>query len=351
MTLRRDFMKMAGSASALSLLYPHLSLAQSRRPMVYACTGGSTGKMEQDIFVDPAAKALNMDIRLDGTMSPAKVEAMVKANAVEWDVVSYTGGFMHAGAEKGLLMPVDRSIVDQTVLEPALRSDYGTNISSGAIVIAWNTKKYGPNAGPQSWAEFWDIKRFPGSRAMYKSSDYLCESALRAAGLRFDEIYPLTDEKLKIVFGKLRELKPHVSLWYTQGAVPAQALATGQIDLALTTTGRIMIVKGEGAPVAWTMKDGFINVFSLTVPKGTPYAKEAMQLMSYAIGEAAQTKLLSSGSYGPVRASVISKATPEQRKYLSFAPENRSAMLLINYQELAKVGIKYAKEWTNFFAG
>jgi putative spermidine/putrescine transport system substrate-binding protein len=350
MVIRRNFMKLVGGASA-SVLLPGAAIAQ-RRPMVYACTGGATAKIEQECFVEPVSKALKIDIRVDGTMTPAKVEAMVRANAVEWDIVNFTGGFLHAGTEKGLLMPLDRVVVDQSVLEPALRHDYGTYTHCGGVVMAWNTRKYAEDKGPQSWADFFDVKKFPGSRAMYKANDYLCEASLRAAGLKLEEVYPLTDEKMKIVFAKLKEFKPHVSLWYTQGAVPAQALATGQVDLALSTTGRMLVVKAEGAPVAFTMMDGLINCFALMIPKGsTPYAKEAMQLMATSLGDAAQTKLLSAGAYGPVRASVIGKATPEQRKYLAFAPEHRKHMLVVNYAESARIGAKYASEWTNFFAG
>jgi hypothetical protein len=38
------------------------------------------------------------------------------------------------------------------------------------------------------------------------------KGALRAAGLKLEEIYPLTDEKMKIVFSKFKEFKTHVSL-------------------------------------------------------------------------------------------------------------------------------------------
>lgn len=349
MTSRRTVLRLTGATLATSLLgRPAWS---ATRPMVYACTGGSTQKMEQEAFVDPVAKALKLDIRVDGSMAPAKFEAMVKARAVEWDIINYTGAFMHSAATMNLLQRVDRKVVNQDVLESGLRHDYGTYTHAGGVVMAWNTKKYGPEAGPQTWAEFYDPKKFPGARAMYKSSDYLCETALLAAGLKISEIYPLTEEKMKIIFAKLREFKPAVSLWYTQGAVPAQALATGQVDLALTTTGRLLIVKDEGAPVAMTLKQGLINTFCLTVPQGTPYTKEAMQLMAAAIGETAQARLLSAGAYGPVRASVIAKATPAQRKYLAFAPENRRNMLLVDYGELARVARRYAAEWNNFFAG
>ena len=114
----------------------------------------------------------------------------------------------------------------------------------------------------------------------------------------------------------------------------------------------MLVVKAEGAPVTFTMRDGLINTFALMVPRGSAtYAKEAMQLMAAAVGEPAQAKLLTAGAYGPVRASVIAKATPEQRKYLAFAQENRKNMLLVNYGESARIAAKYASEWTTFFAG
>ena len=36
-----------------------------------------------------------------------------------------------------------------------------------STVLAWNTKTYA-DKGPQSWADFWDVKKFPGKRSYRK---------------------------------------------------------------------------------------------------------------------------------------------------------------------------------------
>jgi putative spermidine/putrescine transport system substrate-binding protein len=42
--------------------------------------------------------------------------------------------------------------------------------STGATVVAWNTKAFPTDKGPASWKDFWDVKTFPGPRGLYKPS-------------------------------------------------------------------------------------------------------------------------------------------------------------------------------------
>jgi len=51
-----------------------------------------------------------------------------------------------------------------------------------STVIAWNTDKYGQN-GPQSWADFWDTKKFPGTRSLSRGASETFEVALMADGV------------------------------------------------------------------------------------------------------------------------------------------------------------------------
>ena len=44
---------------------------------------------------------------------------------------------------------------------------------------------------------------------------------------------PVTDDKMKLVFDKLREIKPHVKVWWTAGAQPPQLLSSGELALSL----------------------------------------------------------------------------------------------------------------------
>src|SRR3546814_20081773 len=45
--------------------------------------------------------------------------------------------------------------------------------------------------GPQSWADFWDMKRFPGKRGMRRTPNYSLEFALMADGVPADRVYPM----------------------------------------------------------------------------------------------------------------------------------------------------------------
>ena len=47
-------------------------------------------------------------------------------------------------------------------------------------MIAYRKDVFGDN-GPSNWAEFWDLKNFPGKRGMHGKVNYNLEAALMAA--------------------------------------------------------------------------------------------------------------------------------------------------------------------------
>ena len=74
-----------------------------------------------------------------------------------------------AAAAKGALEKIDFNVVDVSDFLPNTYTDYCIGSDVFATVFAWNTEKYGEpgSAGaPSSWADFWDVKKFPGTRAI-----------------------------------------------------------------------------------------------------------------------------------------------------------------------------------------
>src|SRR3546814_15744266 len=67
-------------------------------------------------------------------------------------------------------------------------------------------------AVPRNWADFWDVKRFPGKRGMRKTPKYSLEFALMADGVPADQVYPTlrTPRGVDRAFRKLDEIKPNV---------------------------------------------------------------------------------------------------------------------------------------------
>jgi putative spermidine/putrescine transport system substrate-binding protein len=122
---------------------------------------------------------------------------MVEGGVPEWDLVDVGGRFIYQG--KDLLETLDMSLIPNAKrLDPGWVTSRGIFTSTGATVIAWNTKAFPENKGPASWKDFWDVKAFPGPRGLYKQLLYNYEAALLAAGVARGEIYPVTDDKIKV---------------------------------------------------------------------------------------------------------------------------------------------------------
>ncbi|HLI10305.1 MAG TPA: ABC transporter substrate-binding protein [Alphaproteobacteria bacterium] len=354
MITRRMLLKIVagtGLAAAASPLIGFRSAYAQGRPFVFVSWGGALSALEKEAFMDPASKEFGVNIVNTSPTNYAKLKAMVEGKSVEWDLVDVGGRFIFQGRDQGLLEEIDYKIVDASKLDKRWTTPYGVYTSTGGTVIAWNTNQFPASKGPTSWKDFWDVKTFPGPRGLYKQLYYNYEAALLAAGTKFDEVYPVTDEKVKLALAKLGEIKPHVKVWWSAGAQPPQLLSTGELAMSSAWTGRIIDIQKEKAPVAMTLKDGIAWGNAYVVPKGTPHRELAMRVINYCISEPAQLRLLSVGTYGPVLSSAAAKGTAEQRKLLVTAPENIKDMLVLNEEQAGLYSSKYEEAWNKFQLG
>lgn len=346
MTTRRHTLQMLGAATALGAT--GLARAQSQRPFTFCSFGGAAGAALKTAFMDPASKKFGRPITNVAPTNYAKFKAMVEAKAVEWDLVDVGGQFIFQGRGQGLLEKLDFSIIDTSKLAKHWVTDYGIYTFVGATVFAYNTKAMPKDRVPTSWKDFWNVKDFPGPRSLYTRIWYNYEAALLAAGVPRDQVYPATDEKVKLAFAKLREIKPHVKVWWTTGAQPAQLLSSGEVAMASAWSGRILDVMKENAPVNFTYQDAISWGEGFVVPKGTPNRELAMRVLDYSISEEAQSALLPLETYGPVLDSAAAKATAAQAKIFVSHPANMKDTCLINDEEVAKYATKFEEEWKKF---
>ncbi len=346
MLTRRTLLTLAAGAAAGSGLPPARARAADR-PLTFCSWGGALSELEKTTFIDPFAKSKGIEAAYAAPTSYAKIKAMVGAASPEWDLVDIGGRFIFEGDE--FLEALDFSLIPNAkTIDPGWVTPKGVFTSTGATVIAWNTAAFPADKGPTSWKDFWDVKAFPGARGLYKALYYNYEAALLAAGVARGEIYPVTDDKAKLAFEKLREIKPAVKLWWSAGAQPPQLLSTGELALSSAWSGRVAAVMRDKAPVATTYADGVAWGNASVVPKGAPNAKLAMEAINYALGEEPQTRLLAAGTYGPVLAAAAAKATPAEQAVLVTSPRNQARMLILNEQQAALYSKKYLDEWNKF---
>lgn len=349
MITRRHGLRLLGAGATLAGANLGWSGARAQgRPFTFCSFGGALSATEKAAFMDPAGAKLGTEIANVSPTNYAKIKAMVEAGAVEWDLVDVGGQFIFQGRDQDLLEPLDFNVIDTAGIDPVWVNDHGVFTSTGATVIAYNTDEFPEGEGPMSWRDFWDVAKFPGGRSLYNRFYYNYEAALLAAGVARSEVYPATDDKVRLAFEKLEELKPNVTVWWTAGAQPVQLLASGEVAMASAWSGRVLDGVKEGAPVALTYADAIAWGNAFVVPKGTPYRDLAMKIINYSLGEEAQTDLLAQGTYGPVRASAAAKATPEQAKLYVSHPSNLGQACLFNDAEVAAYTTKYEEQWKKF---
>jgi putative spermidine/putrescine transport system substrate-binding protein len=352
MITRRKLLAAAAAVGAASVVPSFCRPARAQgRPFTFCSWGGALSATERKAFLDPFARQRGIEVAYTSPTTYAKIKAMVEAKAVEWDLVTVGGYYIFQGRDAHLLEPIDYSIVKAGHLEPFWKTEYGVYTTTGASVIAYNTKAFPNGTGPQSWKDFWNVKDFPGPRSLYSRLWYNYEAALRAADVPRNEIYPATDEKMKLAFAKLAELKPHVTVWWTSGAQPPQLLATGEIAMALAWSGRVFDAIKEKAPIAMTFNDAMAWGNAFVVPKGSPYRELAMEVISDSITPRAQERLLPLGTYGPVLGAVAAKATPEQARTIVTYPDNLKNALIFNDEAVAAYLKKYDEDWQKFQLG
>jgi putative spermidine/putrescine transport system substrate-binding protein len=192
--------------------------------------GGAYQKGQSVGIFQPAAKAMGITVKEDTYGGISDVKLMVKSGADKFDIFSSGAGGCASGGKEGVLEKLDYSVIDVSNHLPGMYSDYCAGADIFSVVAAWNTDTYGDN-GPRTWADFYDVKKFPGTRAMRNKVDAQLETALLADGVPKEDIYKVLDseEGIKRALDKIRTIKPHIAVWWTSGASHAQLITTGKL--------------------------------------------------------------------------------------------------------------------------
>jgi putative spermidine/putrescine transport system substrate-binding protein len=288
--------------------------------------GGAYTKSQEKAFLEPFAKATGATVLQDEwSGETAKIKAMVETKQVTWDVVDIEPGHALQGCDEGWLEKVDYSALggkEAFVDGAAMDCAVGTIVFG--TIYAYDASKF-PNGGPKTMADLWDVKKFPGPRALRKSPKTTLEFALIADGVSPKDVYKVLGTKAGVdrAFKKLDEIKPHVKVWWTAGAQPPQLLADGEVAMTTAWNGRIFdAVKNSGKnfKIVWDGQGMDFNLWGM--PKGSKNAAVAKKFVAFTVQPdvmAQQSKFI---SYGPTLKAAIAKVPKDILADLPTAPEN-----------------------------
>ena len=181
-----------------------------------------------------------------------------------------------------------------------MAQDYCVGGDVFSTVLAWNTKTYG-DKGPQSWADFWDVKKFPGKRSYRKGVAGALEPALMADGVPPDKVYEVLSRPAASTraIKKIKELKPHVAVWWSSGAQHAQLMKDGEVDMITGWNGRFDVAAKDGAKVAYTFNQALLDYDCYAIAKGAPNKDLAMKFLAEISKPQYQAEFTKYITYGP----------------------------------------------------
>ena len=304
------------------------TIAWSQTKEIVVCNfGGKSQESLQKVLFDPFEKETG--IKVIGTSPPRlpKLKSMVESGSVEWDVVVLVDSWVVRAKEEGLLEKIDFSIVNAKDMYPDTVDPYGVGLYYFFSGIAYNKKVFPLGNHPKTWAEFWDVKKFPGPRGMYKGAQEVLEFALMADGVSKDKLYPLDVDR---AFKSLDKIKSEVTVWWSGGEVPGEVLAKGEVSASSAWLNRIISMEEEGTPIAAEINQSILRVDFWSVPKGTKKIGAAMKFINFAIQPERQAALSKLMPYAPCNKKALDFMGADLKKRLFTSPENMSKMVIFN---------------------
>ena len=312
--------------------------------------GGANGAAQKKAYFEPFEKAGGKVTQVEYNGEQAKIKAMVEAKNVTWDVVEVESPDVSRGCDEGLFEKMDWAKVgNKADFQKAAVHECGVGTFVWSTVMAYDGDKL--KTAPTSFADFWDVKKFPGKRGMRKSARYNLEFALMADGVKSADVYKVlaTKEGAERAFKKLTELKPNIQ-WWEAGAQPPQFLVAGDVTMSTAYNGRIDAAQREGKNLKISWTGGIYDLDYWVMPKGTPNKEAAMKFIALASSPDAQAEYARNISYGPTNNKALAKLDAKVLAMLPTSPTNSKDSLQFNTGFWADQGEALEKRFTAWAA-
>jgi putative spermidine/putrescine transport system substrate-binding protein len=347
---RRRLLKAGGAAIASATLGPLLlaerTIAQART--IYVNTwGGSWTAAEEAAYFKPFTAATGIEVRTVAPVSFAKLKAQVTSGNYEYDVTEINQTEWLRAEREGLVEPIDWTIVQKDKLFPDAVFANGISYCALGTNLCYRKDKF-PNGGPRSWADFWDVERFPGTRSLYVNPARMLVFALLADGVPRDKLYPLDVDR---AFRKLDQIKPHIKVWWTQGNQSQQLIRDGEIDMMAIWNARASELAAQGVPVELVWNGAHISITMWGVAKGAPNRKLGWEFIQFAVQPRQQAEFCTRLFYGPTNPKAYEFVKPEVARQMPTYPENARQAVIANAEWEGANAAMLQERFTQWMAG
>ncbi len=326
---RRSAVKRLGAAALGMALSPYVSTARAQDPLFVNTWGGIWDRAAQAHLFDPFTKETGIPIRTVSPVSYARLAAQAKTGVYDFDVTAISGSELIRAERAGLIEPIDESLVDVASLAPGQRLGNGIGSHVFATLIAYRKDKL--KEGPQNWAQFWDVKTYPGTRSLQRYAARVLPLGLMADGVAPAELYPLDLDR---AFASMDRIKPDIRVWWTQGQQSYQLLRDGEVTAMGIWHGRAVHMAKEGVPIEIVWNQAQIDQAYWVVSKGSPRAKAGWRFIASALRAERLAGFCMDADYSPIDQRVFAHIPEDAARYMPTYPENYAKTVQQDFAKL-----------------
>ena len=296
------------------------AIAAPDRTITVATWGGPYEHSQEKAYFEPFTRKTGIRIRTERYNGGlAELRGQSSKGEITWDLVDMTMADNRAACKQGLLESIDHSMLlpgldgtpaDQDFVDGAL-TECGVSQIVYAMVAAYNRDAF-PGERPTRMKDIFDLRRFPGKRALQKLPEANLEWALRSYGVPREDLYQLlsTERGLRLAFERLDGIRNHVVWWTIHG--PAGGAARDGRGRDRVPLQRASVRRGSHSRPSHRDHLGCSRSTSSAhgaFPEGTPHLDEVMEFIRFATG---------------------TRPLADQAKYISYGPARRSSMKLVS---------------------
>jgi putative spermidine/putrescine transport system substrate-binding protein len=284
--------------TALTLLATNVALADDLNVATY---GGAWMDAAKAAYWAPFQQQTGIKIIGDVTDdSLGAIRALAANTPAKWDVMEADMLEATEACNEGLVHPIDKSLLPAADFIPSSIQECGVASAAIGVVMVVNKDKFG-GSGPKTWQDFWDVKRFPGKRAMSRYVQSVAVIALLADGVPPAQVStelrkPGARER---VFKKLAEIKDDL-VFITTGTEFIQGLVSGSYDMAVGWNARVNTANketGDKFEIIWSA--GYnLGMNAYLIPKTAAHPEAAMKYIAFVSNPAYQAKFMEMFPYG-----------------------------------------------------
>ncbi|HBP5739296.1 TPA: extracellular solute-binding protein [Pseudomonas aeruginosa] len=263
---------------AVLLAFGGLAPVQADDGLVVVGYGGAGQKAQEVAFFQPFTQQTGIPVvqsEYNGEM--ARIKVMADTGHADWDLVQVEGPDLARGCDDGLFERLDwQAIGGKQQLIANAAQECGSAALVWGVAIGYDADRL--QQPPASWADFWDVQRFPGKRGLRKRAIYNLEFALLADGVPREQVYPLL-------------------------ATRADAHRAGR-NLALVWPGSLY------------------GMDYWAVVKGSKRGAEARRFIAFANAPDAQVRYVENIPYGPTNRQAAQRLPAQLASWVPTAPAN-----------------------------